>query len=266
MIDEVGALMRAAAARAIVPLFRRLGEDEVEEKSPGQLVTVADRRAEQIIADGLRELLPGSTVVGEEGVADDPAVLDHLREAGPVWLVDPLDGTANFTAGRPPFAVMVALRRDGVTRAGWILDPLSDSLLVAREHAGAYADGVAVRLPDAAPPVAQLRGALKARFLPRSMRAAVGEHRERLGSLLSGQHCAAQEYRDIVTGVQHFAVFWHTLPWDHTAGVLLVEEAGGLARRFDGSRYDPTDERNGLLIAANEEIWTTVQQVLMPTG
>ncbi|GAB3816427.1 hypothetical protein GCM10027605_65450 [Micromonospora zhanjiangensis] len=101
LIEEVGALLRKAAANAIMPSFRRLDDDEIEEKSPGQLVTVADRRAEQIIGDGLRALLPGSVVVGEEGVAEDAGQLEHLRESGPVWLVDPLDGTSNFTAGRP---------------------------------------------------------------------------------------------------------------------------------------------------------------------
>ncbi|GAB3816424.1 hypothetical protein GCM10027605_65440 [Micromonospora zhanjiangensis] len=161
--------------------------------------------------------------------------------------------------------MMVALRRDGVTRTGWILDPLTDSLLVADEHRGAYLDGAAVRLPQAGPPAADLRGALRARILPDAMRDSVGEHGDRIGALLSGRHCAAQEYRDIVTGVQHFAVFWRTLPWDHTAGVLLVEEAGGVARRFDGGRYDPADDRRGLLVAANEEIWTTVQEVLGAT-
>ena len=77
------------------------------------MVTVADRRAEELISAGLRRLRPGSVVVGEEAVADDPALLRHLRDGGDVWLVDPVDGTANFAAGRRPFALMVALLTDG---------------------------------------------------------------------------------------------------------------------------------------------------------
>jgi fructose-1,6-bisphosphatase/inositol monophosphatase family enzyme len=264
MIDEVGGLLREAARTAILPVFRRLRSSEVAEKAPGEVVTVADRRAEHIIGAGLPRILPGSVVVGEEAVAADPAVLGRLRRPGPVWLVDPLDGTANFAAGRRPFAVMVALLQDGVTKASWILDPIADSLAAAEAGRGAYIDGVPVRATDATPPATDLRGAAMTRFLPPSLRASVEAGADRLGAVVAGHHCAGQEYRDIVLGVEHFALFRRTLPWDHAPGVLIVEEAGGVARRFDGSRYDPTDERTGLLVAANESIWTTVRDTLLP--
>src|SRR3712207_104317 len=180
MIDEVGELVREAAHTAVLPLFRRLGDDQVGEKAPGEVVTVADRRAEQIIAAGLVRLLPGSTVVGEEGVAADPAVLDRLRGSGAVWLVDPLDGTANFAAGRTPFAVMVALLRDGVPVAGWILDVVADRLAVAETGSGAYVDGTRVTARRDAPPPDALRGAVMMRFLPLPMRQSVREAADRL--------------------------------------------------------------------------------------
>nr|MDT0662498.1 inositol monophosphatase family protein [Micromonospora sp. DSM 115978] len=266
MIDEVGALMREAAARAILPAYRRLGADDVTEKAPGEVVTVADRQAEQIIAAGLTELLPDSTVVGEEGVADAPETLARLDLPGPVWLIDPLDGTANFAAGREPFAVMVALLRDGVIEASWILDPMADRLTVARAGAGAYTDGVGLRAPDAAPPVATLRGMVTTRFLPPPMRATVRARAGRLGEVLVGHHCAGREYPDIVAGIQHFAIFWRTLPWDHAPGALLLHETGGVARRFDGSAYEPGDGRSGLLVAANDRIWHEVRETLLAGG
>ena len=231
LIDDVGALLRDAAARAILPAYRRLADSDIGEKGPGEVVTVADRQAEMIIEAGLIRLLPGSVVVGEEGVADDPAALARLGLPGPVWLVDPLDGTANFVAGREPFAVMAALRRGGRTEVSWILDPMADRLTVAEAGAGAYVDGVAVRMPAATPPVAALRGAVMTRFLPPSLRGRVQAGAPRVGAVLVGHHCAGREYPDIVAGIQQFAIFWRTLPWDHTPGVLLVEEAGGIARR-----------------------------------
>ncbi|ROT34104.1 inositol monophosphatase family protein [Micromonospora sp. HM5-17] len=263
VVDEVGALLREAAARAILPLFRQLGDTDVTEKAPGELVTVADRRSEEILDAGLRRIRPGSLVVGEEGVAADPAVLDRLRGPAEVWVVDPLDGTANFAAGRRPFAVMVALRSAGVTRIGWILDPVTDTLLVGRAGAGAYRDGLAVRTaPDVLEPEA-LRGAVPTRFLPSDLRERIRAGGRRLGELLPGLHCAGQEYADILAGRQHFALFWRTLPWDHVPGALIVREAGGVVRRFDGSAYDPTDGRTGLLVAANEQIWRTVHAALL---
>jgi fructose-1,6-bisphosphatase/inositol monophosphatase family enzyme len=266
MIDEVGALLRTAAARAILPMFGKLDRTDVTEKAPGELVTVADRRAEQILAEGLVRLLPGSVVVGEEGVAADPALLDLLHGTAPVWLVDPLDGTGNFAAGREPFAVMVALLESGVTRASWILDPIADRLLTAEAGTGSYLDGVPMRAAVAGPVPTALRGAVMIRFLPPHWRASAEAGADRLGTVLPGQHCAGREYTDILTGTQQFALFWRTLPWDHAPGVLLVQEAGGVARRLDGAAYHPADDRDGLLVAADDRIWHRVRDTLLPDG
>ncbi|HYN94387.1 MAG TPA: inositol monophosphatase family protein [Pilimelia sp.] len=265
IIEQVGELLRHAARTAVLPMFGRLADGDVTEKAPGELVTVADRDAERVISAGLRDLLPGSAVVGEEAVADDPAVLDRLGDAGAVWLVDPVDGTANFAAGRGPFMIMVALLRDGQTTAAWILDPRADSLACARRGAGAYVDGVRVWAGDAARPATGLRGAVMARFLPAPLGAQVRDRAEGLGVVLPGQHCAGQEYPDVVRGVQDFVLFWKTLPWDHAPGALFTEEAGGVVRRLDGSPYDPTDQRPfGLLAAASPPVWGQVRDALFP--
>lgn len=263
LIDEVAALLRRAAAVAIVPLFRRLDEAAIEEKAPGEVVTVADREAELIIAAALLRLLPGSVVVGEEAVAEDPSVLARLGQPGPVWLVDPVDGTANFAAGRLPFAVMVALMNRGATEASWILDPISGSLAVACAGHGAYLDGERASTPEGARPVTTLRGAVMARFLPPDLRARVDAGIGRIGQALPGNHCAGREYPDILRGVQDFVLFWRTLPWDHAPGVLLLKEAGGVARRLDGSEYHPTDDRDGLLAAANADVWDAAYEALL---
>lgn len=265
MIDEVGSLIRSAAASAVLPLFGHLDRGDVTEKAPGELVTVADRWAERILAEGLPPLLPGSVVVGEEGVAADPSLLDLLHGTAPVWLVDPIDGTANYAAGREPFAVMVALLDGGVVQASWILDPISDVLLTAALGQGTYRDGVRVR-PAVDTSATALRGAVMTRFLPSEWQDSVRAGAERIGEVLPGQHCAAREYADIVAGHQQFALFWRTLPWDHAPGVLLLTETGGVARRLDGAPYHPTDDRNGLLVAADEQTWHRVRDTLLPGG
>jgi fructose-1,6-bisphosphatase/inositol monophosphatase family enzyme len=258
VIDDVAALMRTAGRTAILPLFRHLAAADVEEKAPGDLVTVADRRAEELLAAGLIRLLPGSTVVGEEAVAADGALLRRLRDAGPVWLVDPLDGTANFAAGHGPFAVMVALLADGVARAGWILDLITDQLAVAEAGAGAYLDGVRITTDKGSPPLSALRGNVRSRYLPPDVRAAVDRRAGLLGEALPGTGCAGREYPDVISGVQDFALFWRTLPWDHAAGALFTHEAGGVVRRLDGGPYLLTDTRPGLLVARNEDVWREV--------
>jgi len=261
LVDSVGQLLREAAATVVLPSFQHLAVGDIEEKSPGEVVTVADRRAETLIADGLRALLPESVVVGEEGVAADPSVLDLLREPGPVWIVDPIDGTGNFAAGHGPFAIMTALVRGGAPVAAWILDPLAGTLAVAESGSGAYVDGVRAALPGGAS--GPLRGSALSRFLPADLRARVQRGLTAIDDVLPGLHCAGREYVDIVTGAQDFVLFWRTLPWDHVPGALLVREAGGAVRRLDGGQFDLTADGYGLLAASSEATWQRVYAALL---
>ncbi|WFE25204.1 inositol monophosphatase family protein [Solwaraspora sp. WMMD791] len=265
MIDEVGQLLRDAAEQAVLPWFRRLSAEHIDEKGPGDLVTVADRRSEEIITAGLLRLAPDSVVVGEEAVSADADLLHRLRDAGRVWLVDPIDGTANFAAGRRPFVMMVALLDGGQPVASWIYDPVADSLAVARRGAGSAVDGVPLGVGGngAAPPLRTLRGAVPLKYLPDRVRVTVQAGGDQVGAVLPGQHCAGREHWDIAAGTQDFALFWRTLPWDHVPGTLLVEESGGVARRLDGGPYDFTDDRAGLLVARSEAAWQELQRALL---
>ncbi|SCL20307.1 fructose-1,6-bisphosphatase [Micromonospora nigra] len=263
LLDDVAGLLRETADEVVLPLFRTLDDADVTEKAPGELVTVADRRAEEKITAALRRLRPGSVVVGEEAVADDPGLLRHLRSDGDVWLVDPVDGTSNFAAGRRPFALMVALLRDGEATAAWVFDPLAGTLAAARSGEGTYLDGRRVRTSADVRPVGALRGAAMTHFLPPDSRAAMEAGGGRIGQLLPGQHCAGREYLDILTGEQQFVLFWRTLPWDHGPGTLLVRAAGGVARHLDGTEYHPADSEIGLLVAANEQVWGEVHAALV---
>ncbi|MFX0591510.1 inositol monophosphatase family protein [Melissospora conviva] len=266
LLHEVGELLRRTADEIVVPLFCRLGAHEISEKAPGEIVTVADQRAEAAITAGLRELLPGSRVVGEEAVAAQPGLLADVSADGDVWIVDPVDGTGNFAAGRRPFALMVALLQDGRPAASWIYDPLAGELAAARAGEATYLADRPLRMtPEALPPEV-LRGAAMTRFLPPAMREQVEANGKRLGTVLTGQHCAGREYLDLLTGAQHFVLFWRTLPWDHAPGALLIREAGGVARRFDGTDYHPGDADHGLLVAANEQIWAEVHGALLAGG
>ena len=137
IIDAVGEILRLTAAKAVMPRFKMLQPGESEVKAAGEPVTVADREAEEMIAQGLLDLRPSSRVIGEEACAADPSLLDDLGE-DTVWIVDPIDGIANFVDGRTPFAMKVALLKYGEMVGSWILDPLSDRLAVAERGGGAW--------------------------------------------------------------------------------------------------------------------------------
>lgn len=262
LIDEVSAVLRQASMEAILPRFRNLLSGEVVEKTPGEIVTIADREAERIITPRLKALLPGSRVVGEEAAADDPSLLDGLDE-GDVWLVDPLDGTANFVAGSPDFAVMVALLRYGKAIAAWLFAPVGGELAIASDGAGAFLNGTRIRTPETALSADMCRGAVLTRFLPEPMKALVASNACRFSAILPGARCSGVDYPAVARGEQNFVMFWRLLPWDHASGALFVTEAGGHVARLDGSHYHPSDRRPGLLVAQNKDVWDTVAQGLL---
>jgi fructose-1,6-bisphosphatase/inositol monophosphatase family enzyme len=168
------------ATEVLLPRFH-LAESDVTEKAPGEIVTTADRAAEQMLTTRLTELLAGSMVVGEESVAETPALLDLLATDGQVWPIDPLDGTANFAAGHGPFGIMVALLRGGETVATWLLDPLGGTCVLAEAGGGAFVNEVRVRSLQNDP--GPLRGAIFTRFLPPDLRAWIAS---RSGSFCAG--------------------------------------------------------------------------------
>lgn len=262
----VADLLREAAASAVLPVFGRR-DAAPEEKAPGEWVTVADRAVEDLLTPALAALAPGSVVVGEEAVSADARVLGRLGSRGEVWLLDPLDGTANFVAGRPPFALMAALLRDGEPVASWMLDPLSGRLAAAQRGAGAWLDGQRVTAPAGAPPLSALRGAASRRFLPPELASHVASAEPLFAELGGGTRCAGADYPDVAAGVQDFVLYWRTLPWDHAPGALFVTEAGGVARRLDGTRYRAAQHtRPGLLVARDEHVWRAAARALVPPG
>lgn len=257
----VHALLRTVAAEQILPRFQRLGDDEVTEKSAGELVTVADRAAERALGDGLRRIDPDARFIGEEACAADPRLLERLGE-GHVWLVDPIDGTANFVAGRAPFAVMVALLEEGVTTAAWVLDPLADRVVSAAAGAGAYVDGRPVPVTDDLPADDRLDGIVSSAFLPESHHDLPARLAERIGTVRATQRCAGHEYPLVAQGARDFALYWRTLPWDHAASALIVEEAGGAVLRLDGTKYCPALAGTGVLVARNKPIAQRLLEML----
>ena len=248
----VCALLRRVADDVVMPRFGQLAEGDVLEKTPGEQVTIADREAEQQLSVALARILPAARVVGEEACDTDPGLLDGIGE-GLVWIVDPIDGTANFAAGRSPFGIMVALVEDGDVLAGWIFDPVLNRMCSAFRGQGAFIDGKAVRVARRmeAIPVASLA----TQFMAPADRVAVEARAAQAFELRPIPRCAAEHYPRVALGENHVAMFQRSLPWDHAAGALLLTEAGGVARHWDGSDYRIGDGRHGLLVASSRADW-----------
>lgn len=257
--ERVAELMRETAAAELLPRFRNLAKHEIREKKPGDLVTVADVASEQRLAVGLAKILPGVPVVGEEAVEADPSLVDLIARPGETcWVVDPLDGTANFAAGRDRFAMIICLVHDTRTLGGWILDVPNDRMAVAEKGKGTTLDGAVVR---GAPPAGRPNGLIGDRVLKEFNRQLTEQQRARLGDLTT-LRCAGREYIEILTGKFSFSLYRMTKPWDHAAGALMLTEAGGGALRFNGAPYGPADPmESGIVAASTLEVLGEVRAV-----
>lgn len=246
------ALLHRVADEVILPHYQALSGDDIVEKAEDDLVTVADREAEIMLAEGLSALVPGLPIVGEEAAYADPSVLHRL--SGDCWIVDPIDGTHNYANGRPPFGILIAMISGGETHTGWIYDVLSRRLCFAHRGKGAFVNGerVTARSSGETPPLA----AISTMFMDPGERQTVCARVAPHYRLVDTPRCAAEQYPRLALGQNDVSIFNRTLPWDHAAGVLWLNEAGGKAARPDGSPYRVDEQdRTGLLGAASAALW-----------
>ena len=259
--------VRQISAEEILPRFRSLNATEIATKSRiDDLVTVADRASEQRIAEVSKELLPGVVVVGEEAVSDDPGVRDAI-DSETCLIVDPVDGTWNFAHGIATFGVILSLSHKGETVWGLIYDPVGDDWAVATRSKGAAfvrGNGSSTPLKFAGhrdKRVGQAMGYVHSYLFE-------GDERQRLFPRLAAFHktdalrCSAHEYRLLARQVVDFGVSPVMNPWDHAAGCLIAQEAGGVAQLLDGQPYRPTVRNGRLIVATSQANWDMVAEAI----
>ncbi|WP_114522141.1 inositol monophosphatase family protein [Altererythrobacter sp. ZODW24] len=250
--QAIGDLLRKVSREIILPHFRSLSADQIENKAADDVVTVADKLAEEMLEEGLGAIIPGLPIVGEEAAHADPSVLDRLN--GSCWIVDPIDGTNNYAAGNAPFGILLAMADAGEAHTGWIYDPIADRLCTAHRGKGAYINGerITAKTSGQTPAVA----AISMIFMDDAQREATKTHIAPHYSLVDIPRCAAEQYPRLALGENDVSIFERTLAWDHAAGVLWLNEAGGMAARPDGSVYRVNEHgRTGLIGASSPELF-----------
>ena len=217
--------------------------DTIEVKGKANFVSYVDKQAEQIIVDGLSDLLPGSGFIAEEGTGS--SANEKYK-----WIIDPLDGTTNFIHGLPPFAVSIALMEDNELVMGVVYEVTQDECFFAWKGSKAYLNGDEIKVSTASttsdsliatgfPYTAfeKLEGniSLMRHFMVHS------HGLRRLGS-------AATDLAYLAAG--RFEAFYeHGLkPWDVAAGAVIVRQAGGKVSDFNGSNKFLF---NGEIVASN---------------
>jgi len=260
-IDSVTDIITEIATRVILPRFKSLAVHEVMEKDAGDIVTIADLEAETLLEKRLTDLAPGTVVVGEEAVHEDAKILKRLDGDAPVWIVDPVDGTANFAAGNPTFGSVVAYLVGGEVLAGWIHMPVKETTIVAMKGEGARYNKEKVSVSSGVP-LEEMTGLLNFGYFEPQRRAKIQKLSQRF-ALIESQRCASHNYYSLALGKRDFSLYHRLWPWDHAAGVLIHKEAGGYSALLNGSPYRPTERSHGLLSAPDKQMWYDIRNYLL---
>lgn len=266
-VMDLVAILREAARSEIVPRFRNLTAADIDQKSSAiDLVTQADLGAERQITAALRMLYPSALIIGEEAYAADSTAMTGLAEADLAFVIDPVDGTFNFAAGNSLFGSILAVVQKGETVAGIICDPLQGDVLVAERGAGAWLrrpNGQSRPIAVASPvPLAEMVSAMTWSYLDEPLRSQVAANMAKVRMSIA-YGCSAHEYWMVATGRAHFIGSQTMMPWDHLAGTLIHQEAGGHTARFDGSPYRPGQITGGILSAPDAESWSEIRREII---
>ena len=240
---EAGEILREEFARPV----------RISYKGDVDIVTQADGRSERAIVAKLRKHFPKHAVVAEEGGGTE-------TDSAFRWHVDPLDGTTNFAHGYPCFAVSIGLEEAGELLAGVVYQPVSGELFSAAKGEGAFLNGKAIQVSA----IETLSTSLLVTGFP-SVKRSQNPNIHYYWDFSLRSHgvrrdgSAALDLAAVACG--RFEGFWEfgLHSWDTAAGVLLVREAGGSVRRFDGQDYQLGDRE---LLASNGRVFREMQDVV----
>jgi myo-inositol-1(or 4)-monophosphatase len=248
-------VMVEAARKAGRSLSRDFGEVQnlqVSMKGPGDYVSQADRKAEEIIFTELSRARPGySFLMEERGVVEG-------EDAQHRWIVDPLDGTTNFLHGIPIFAISIALERQGQLQAALVYNPAMDELYTAERGGGAFMNDRRMRVAGRS----KLSDSVIGTGIPHLGRGHHGnaliELRNVMGEVSGIRRMGAAALDLAYVAAGRLDGFWESglSPWDMAAGLLLIREAGGFASDREGGQEML---ETGNVVAGNE----TIHRVLL---
>lgn len=244
VMQDLARVCEQAARAGGEVLMRYRGKFEVREKAPADLVTEADVASQAAIRDLVLNEFPDHDFLGEE---DDPSLTSNLNSEF-TWVVDPLDGTTNYVHGLENYCVSVALQQksDDGNRVveGAIYDPVRDMCFRASRGGGAFCNGESIHVSD----VNNLSASLVVASLPARVARESGEVNRFLEVMFNCQAIrrlgsAALNLCYVASG--KLDAYWATSvkKWDVAAGLLLVEEAGGVVTGLAGQSFDIDDPK-----------------------
>ena len=242
------------AARSLTRDFGEVENLQVSQKGPGDFVSAADKRAEEIIHEELSKGYAKFDFLMEESG-------EHKGSDGEYrWIVDPLDGTTNFLHGIPHWCITIALERRGEIVCGLIHDPVKDEMFTAEKSQGAFHRRQRLRVSGRSDPRMSvvLTGAPRRNAFETFMKEYGAVCKE--GMILRRFGAAALDLAYVAMG--RAEGFWERdlKPWDVAAGSLIIKEAGGFVADIDDHKANPVETGN--IVAGNEAIFQILKKTL----
>ena len=245
----------AAALKAGRYIKKNIGKiKSVHYKGEINIVTDVDKKAEEIIVGTIKKTYPNHNFFAEEEKYKN-------KNTDFKWIIDPLDGTTNFLHGLPIFCVSIALLYQGNIKIGVVYDPMRNELFFAEKHKGAFLNGRRIRVSK----VKNIKRALLATGFAYNLKRVRNNNISNFIKFMKAAQAvrragsAALDLCYIACG--RFDGFWELYlhPWDTAAALLIMEEAGGKATKFDDTNYNIYDKE---ILASNSKIHSQMTKIL----
>lgn len=242
-VREVGGILRRERAQL-----------KIETKGKNDFVTHLDKASEEHLVSGLKQILPGSGFIAEEGTVQEGN--EKFK-----WIIDPIDGTTNFIHGAPPYCISVALQEEDKLVAGVVYEIAADECFYASKDSKAYLNGETIRVSE----TAKVKDALIATGFPYSDFGRMNAFMKTMEYLFHHSHgvrrlgSAAADLAYVACGRYDGFYEYHLKPWDVAAGAFILQQAGGRMADFrGGDNYIYGQE----VVATNANIFEEFRMVI----
>jgi myo-inositol-1(or 4)-monophosphatase len=248
-LKKLKEIVKLAAHEVLVP---HLGEHDFIYKDDGSVVTKADVAMQERLNNDLMQAWPQYALLGEE--MSEQQQLEVINSGATYWCIDPLDGTNNYTAGMPLYAVSIALVNNGVAELGLIYDPSRDEMFTSIKGQGAYLNNEQLVHRDSVHHAGSIVAEIEMKRLPKELAIRLvtdgpyGSHRNSGSSAIDWCWLAAGRFNIYLHGGQKL--------WDYAAGHLILEETGGKSISLDGEPvFRGKLEARSVLAALDEKLF-----------
>lgn len=249
-LDKLSEIIRHAARHELLSRFARIHQDF---KSDGSIVTEADYAMQQTLQNRLLESWPQIAFLGEEMPQQEQEKILSAPGAG-VWIVDPLDGTSNFSLGIPFFAVSLALLLNGQIELGIVYDPIRDECFSAQRGCGAWLNHQRLDLKGLRRVDCITIGLVDFKRLERGLVTKLTSEPPYRSQRSFGS--VALDWCWIAAGRGDVSVHGRQKLWDYAAGQLILSEAGGFATSLEGDAvYNGSLEARSAVLAINQTLF-----------